>query len=215
MRNAYANRVNYVVDLANKTGLLVREHANQEGLGRLTKTVTFDVETLETLRSEPGPAEAKAFNLVRGLRQEVARQAEMGAVLRPLQERAEGILKDLEDRKTAGLAALDRLAALAEEKNAATAALRDSGLSPRAFGVHWALKDEEPLKAESVSTVELAREAETLLHRFPNAAASADERRRLRAALYRPLLRLGPKARSRVVESILTVLLDTDTDATP
>ena len=215
VRNAYANRVNYVVDLANKTGLLVREHANQEGLGRLTKTVTFDVETLETLRSEPGPAEAKAFNLVRGLRQEVARQAEMGAVLRPLQERAEGILKDLEDRKTAGLAALDRLAALAEEKDAATAALRDSGLSPRAFGVHWALKDEEALKAESVSTVELAREAETLLHRFPNAAVSADERRRLRAALYRPLLRLGPKARSRVVESILTVLLDTDTDATP
>ena len=215
VRNAYANRVNYVVDLANKTGLLVREHANQEGLGRLTKTVTFDVETLETLRSEPGPAEAKAFNLVRGLRQEIARQAEMGAVLRPLQERAEGILKDLEERKTAGLAALDRLAALAEEKDVATAALRDSGLSPRAFGVHWALKDEEALKAESVSTVELAREAETLLHRFPNAAASADERRRLRAVLYRPLLRLGPKARSRVVESILTVLLDTDTDATP
>ena len=212
VRNAYANRVNYVVDLANKTGLLVREHANQEGLGRLTKTVTFDVETLETLRSEPGPAEAKAFNLVRGLRQEIARQAEMGAVLRPLQERAEGILKE---RKTAGLAALDRLAALAEEKDVATAALRDSGLSPRAFGVHWALKDEEALKAESVSTVELAREAETLLHRFPNAAVSADERRRLRAALYRPLLRLGPKARSRVVESILTVLLDTDTDATP
>ena len=215
VRNVYANRVNYVVDLANKTGLLVREHANQEGLGRLTKTVTFDVETLETLRSEPGPAEAKAFNLVRGLRQEVARQAEMGAVLRPLQERAEGVLKDLEERKTAGLAALDRLAALTEEKDVATAALRDSGLSPRAFGVHWALKDEEPLKAESVSTVELAREAETLLHRFPNAAVSADERRRLRAALYRPLLRLGPKARSRVVESILTVLLDTGTDATP
>ena len=215
VRNAYANRVNYVVDLANKTGLLVREHANQEGLGRLTKTVTFDVETLETLRSEPGPAEAKAFNLVRGFRQEVARQAEMEAVLRPLQERAEDILKDLEERKTAGLAALDRLAALAEEKDAAIVALRDSGLSPRAFGVHWALKDEEALKAESVSTVELAREAETLLHRFPNAAASADERRRLRAALYRPLLRLGPKARSRVVESILTVLLDADTDATP
>ena len=215
VRNAYADRVNYVVDLANKTGLLIRDSAHQEGLGYGTKTVTFDVETLETLRSEPGPAEAKAFNLVRGLRQEVARQAEMGAVLRPLQERAEGILKDLEERKTAGLAALDRLAALAEEKDAATAALRDSGLSPRAFGVHWALKDEEPLKAESVLTVELAREAETLLHRFPNAVSSADERRRLRAALYRPLLRLGPKARSRVVESILTVLLDTDADATP
>ena len=214
VRNAYANRVNYVVDLANKTGLLVREHVNQEGLGRLTKSVTFDVETLAALRNEPGPAEAKAFNLVRGLRQEVARQAEMGAVLRPLQERAEGILEDLEERKTAGLAALDRLAVLAAEKDAAAAALRDSGLSPRAFGVHWALKDEAVLQAESVSTLNLAREAEALFGRFPNAAASADERRRLRAALYRPLLRLGPRARSRVAESMLAVLLGADTDAT-
>ena len=214
VRNAYANRVNYVVDLANKTGLLVREHANQEGLERLTKAVTFDVDTLQSLRNEPGQAEAKAFNLVRGLRQEIGHRTEMAAVLRPLRERAEGILKDLEDRKTAGLAALDRLAVLAAEKDAAAAALRDSGLSPRAFGVHWALKDEAVLQAESVSTLDLAREADALLDRFPNAAASADERRRLRAALYRPLLRLGPRARSRVVESMLAVLLDADTDAT-
>ena len=214
VRNAYADRVNYVVDLANKTDLLVREHANQEGLGRLTKAVTFDVETLQSLRNEPGQAEAKAFNLVRGLRQEIGHRTEMAAVLRPLRERAEGILKDLEDRKTAGLAALDRLAVLAAEKDAAAAALRDSGLSPRAFGVHWALKDEAVLQAESVSTLDLAREADALLDRFPNAAASADERRRLRAALYRPLLRLGPRARSRVVESMLAVLLDADTDAT-
>ena len=214
VHNAYADRVNYVVDLANKTGLLVREHVNQEGLGRLTKSVTFDVETLAALRNEPGPAEAKAFNLVRGLRQEIAHRTEMAAVLRPLQDRAEGILEDLEERKTAGLAALDRLAVLAAEKDAAAAALRDSGLSPRAFGVHWALKDEAVLQAESISTLDLAREAEALFDRFPNAAASADERRRLRAALYRPLLRLGPRARSRVVESMLAVLLGADTDAT-
>ena len=214
VRNVYANRVNYVVDLANKTNLLVRERANQEGLGRLTKAVTFDVDTLQSLRNEPGPVEAKAFNLVRGLRQELAHRTEMAAVLRPLQKRAEGILEDLEERKTAGLAALDRLAVLAAEKDAAAAALRDSGLSPRAFGVHWALKDEAVLQAESVSTLDLAREADALLDRFPNAAASADERRRLRAALYRPLLRLGPRARSRVVESMLDVLLDADPDAT-
>ena len=213
VRNAYADRVNYVVDLANKTDLLVRERANQEGLGRLTKAVTFDVDTLQSLRNEPGPVEAKAFNLVRGLRQEIAHGTEIAVVLRSLQHRAEGILEDLEERKTAGLAALDRLAVLAAEKDAAAAALRDSGLSPRAFGVHWALKDEAVLQAESVSTLDLAREADALLDRFPNAAASADERRRLRAALYRPLLRLGPRARSRVVESMLAVLLDADTDA--
>ena len=77
------------------------------------------------------------FNLVRGLRQEIEVDPEMASVLLPLKERAERILKDLEDRTTDGLAAMDRLAALAAEKAAAMKAARQSGLSPRAFGVHW------------------------------------------------------------------------------
>ena len=38
VRNAYANRVNYMADLANKTHSMVQESAVQEGLGHLTKT---------------------------------------------------------------------------------------------------------------------------------------------------------------------------------
>ena len=72
VRNAYATRVNYTIDLANKTRLMVQESAAQEGLGYGMKTVTFDVSTLEALRGESGSDEAKVFNLVRGLRQESA-----------------------------------------------------------------------------------------------------------------------------------------------
>ena len=68
--NAYAGHVRYAADLASKTRLMVQDSAVQEGLGRLTKTVTFDVGTLEALRAEPGSTEAKVFNLVRGLRNE-------------------------------------------------------------------------------------------------------------------------------------------------
>ena len=63
-----------------------------------------------------------------------------------------------------------------------------------------------------ISTLSLAREVEGLLDRFPNATVNADEQRRLRAALYRPLLRLGGDERSRVVEGILTILLNADID---
>jgi type I restriction enzyme R subunit len=49
VRNAYADRVGYVADLAYKTRRLVEESATQDALGRLTKTVTFDVKTLERL----------------------------------------------------------------------------------------------------------------------------------------------------------------------
>ncbi len=94
VRNSYANRVNYVVDLANKTRFMVQESVIQEGLGYSTKTVTFDVGTLNALQGERGSDEAKVFNLVRGLRQEVENDSEMESVLLPLKERAERILKD-------------------------------------------------------------------------------------------------------------------------
>ena len=214
VRNAYASGTNYTADLANKTRFLVQENVTQEGLGRLTKTVTFDVSTLKTLQSEPGLEEAKVFNLVRGLRQEIESNPDKESVLLPLKERAESILKELENRKTTALAAMDRLADLAAEKDAAIRAERDSGLSSRAFAVHWALKDDAKLKIAGIDTLELAQRAETLLDRFPNAAVSADEQRRLRTALYVPLLRLQRDERSRVVERILGILgASADADA--
>ncbi len=213
VRNAYADRTSYAADLAHKTRRLVQESAAQEGLGRLTKSVTFDVKTLEALRNEPGSEEAKVFNLVRGLRAEIEGDPDAAPMLQTLKDRAERILKDLEERKTTGLAAMDLLAALAAEKEAAVKAARESGLSPRAFGVHWVLKDDPSLGAAGVSTLNLAREAEALLARFPNAAVSADEKRRLRAALYRPLLRLDGDERSRVVKLVIAMLLNEGADA--
>ena len=213
VRNAYATRVNYTIDLANKTRLMVQESAAQEGLGYGTKTVTFDVSTLESLRGESGSDEAKVFNLVRGLRQEISAEPDLEPVLLPLKERAERILKDLEERKTTGLEAMDRLAAIAQDKEAALAAANDSGLSPRAFGVYWALKDDRGLKMAEVGAEDLGKQVDLLISRFPNATVNGDEQRRLRAALYQPLLGLDKDKRSRVVEDILAILLGTSADA--
>ena len=68
---------------------------------------------------------------------------------------------------------MERLAALAKEKEAATRAAKESGLLPRAFGVYWTLRDDVGLKAAGVDTMELAREVETLFTRFPNAVTNA------------------------------------------
>ncbi|MEH6787588.1 MAG: type I restriction endonuclease [Paracoccus sp. (in: a-proteobacteria)] len=213
VRNAYADRVGYLADLAYKTRRLVEESATQDGLGKLTKTVTFDVKTLEGLRGEPGSDEGKVFNLVRGLQKEIEDEADTAPVLQSLKDRAERILKDLENRNTTGLAAMDMLAALAKEKEDAIKAAKDSGLSARAFGVYWNLKENEPLRNAGISAMELARDAETEMHRFPNARVNDDERRKLRATLYRPLLGLGKEDRGRVVDLVLAILLDSDHDA--
>ena len=213
VHNAYSNRVNYAADLANKTRDMVLDRVTQEGLGYRKKTVTFDVRTLEALRGQSGLDEAKVFNLVRALRWDSENEPDLQSVLLPLKERAERILKDLEDRTTTGLAAMDLLAALAREKEEAAKAAKDSGLSPRAFGVYWSLKNDADVATAGISAMNLAREADALLRRFPNAAVNADEQRRLRAALYHPLLRLDKGARGRVVERILAIVLGADADA--
>ncbi len=212
VRNAYTTRVTYVIDLANKTRSLIQDGAIQQGLGYMTKTVTFDVNTLESLRGKSGSDEAKVFNLVRGLNREIEEDRDSASVLRPLKERAEQVLKDLEERKTTGLAAMDRLADIARKKEAAVKAAKESGLSPRAFGVYWTLKNDPDFGTTGIAAMDLAQEAEDLLTRFPNAAVNSDEQRRLRTVLYRLFLRLDKEERSRVVKLIFSILLDEGAD---
>jgi type I restriction enzyme R subunit len=208
VRNAYAEKPGFIADLAYKTRRLVEENASLGGLGRLTKSVTFDLKTLEALRGEKGSDEGKVFNLVRGLQKEIDEDPNAAPILQPLKDRADRILKDLENRNTTGMAAMDMLAALAAEKEAAAKAAKESGLTPKAFAVFWGLRDELALKAAGIAPMELAREIETLLARFPNAAVNADEQRRLRAALYRPLLDLPKDDRTRVVDAIVAIVLN-------
>jgi type I restriction enzyme R subunit len=207
VRNAYAENAGFVADLAYKTRRLIEEGAEQHGLGHLTKSVTFDVGTLRSLRGKGGSDEGKVFNLVRGLQHEIDADPATAPVLQPLKDRAERILKDMEERTTTGLAAMDQLAALAAEKEAAMTAARNSGLSVRAFAVAWVLRDDAAVRAAAVDPMTLAREAEELLERFPNALVNADEQRRLRASLYKPLLALTQDERARVVDLVVRLLL--------
>lgn len=212
VRGAYSDKpaVSVTADLAYKTRRLIEENAEQHGLGRLTKSVTFDVATLQSLRKEDGSDEGKVFNLVRGLQQEIDEDPAAAPILQPLKDRAERIIKDLEDRKTTGLAAMDELAALAAEKDAAMREARDSGLSARAFAVSWVLRDDAALKTAGIDPKALATEAEALIARFPNAAVNADEQRRLRALLYKPVFALAQDERARIVDLIVKLLLAED-----
>ena len=132
-------------------------------------------------------------------------------LLERLKDRAERILKDLEERKTNGLAAMDLLAALAAEKDAALKSAQDSGLSARAFAAAWTLRADAAMRSAGIDPMALAKEAEEQLARFPNAAVNSDEQRRFRAALYKPLLKLPQDERARVVDLVVKVLLETGT----
>ena len=211
-RAAYAPKVDYEADLAAKTRAMIQRSAVTEGLGHARRAITFDLKTVDALRGGPEPNVAKVFNLLRGMRTEIDRSPEAAAVLLPLLERAERVQRDMEARKMSSMAALDLLSALAKEKDDALAAAEESGVSPRAFGVHLALKDDPALGKAGVSTADLAKTVDDLLDRFPNARASPEENRLMRRQLYAPLLALAAGDRKRIVDRVMDLVLGTSGD---
>lgn len=208
VRNAYSTQLGYTADLAHKTRKLIEENAEHSGLEKFTKSVTFDSQTLESLkRDNEGPDEGKVFNLVRGLIREAEQQPEQAAVLQSLKERADRVLKGMMDGLISAQAAMVELERLAQEKEEAQRAARASGLSPRAFGVFWLLRNDLPLQNAGIEALAFAKEAEVLLQQHPDAAVNADEQRLLRMGLYKPLLALGPDDLKRVVERAMSALL--------
>lgn len=212
VRNAFSETGGFLGDLEYKTRRLIETTAEQEGLGRIAKVVTFDVETLEQLKSDDGPDEGKVYNLLRGLRKEMDEDPAKAVVLRALKERADQVIKNLEERKITGMAAMDEIAALVVEKEAARKEAQDSGLSDVGFAVHWQLSRDEALTSAGLDTLAVAREVETLLGKFPNWVESPDEQRRLRLNLYKPVIKLPDEQRKSAVEQIMQVLEQADTD---
>ncbi|CPZ27969.1 HsdR family type I site-specific deoxyribonuclease [Mycobacteroides abscessus] len=206
VRNAYSETGSFLGDLEYKTRRLIQGSAEQEGLGRIAKVVTFDVATLELLKSEDGPDEGKIYNLLRGLRKEIDDDPAKAVVLRALKERADQVIKNLEERKVTGMAAMDDIAALVIEKDEAQKAAEKSGLSDVAFAVHWQLSRETTLSAAGLDSLAVAREVEAVIAKFPNWVENPDEQRRLRLNLYKPVIKLPDELRKAVVEQIMQVL---------
>lgn len=208
-RNAYSTQLGFTADLANKTRKLIEQNAEHTGLERFSKTVTFDVATLEALREQSGPDEGKVVNLIRGLQKEVEDHPEQAAILRSLKERAERILKGMMDGLVSAQNAMTELERLAAEKDAAGSRARQSGLSPHAFGIFWVLRDDRALMDANIEPNEFARQIDKLLQRYPNASVNADERRLLRMGLYELLTTLTPADSKRIVDRAMSILAPT------
>ena len=206
VRANYSESGGFIGDLEHKTRELIQDGATQVGLGRFTKSVDFDVETLEQLRSEEGPDEGKVYNLLRGLRKEMEEDPAGAVVLQNIKERADRVMQNLEERKIDGIAAIVELEALALEKAEAKKRAKESGLTDLGFAVYWVISQDNGATKASFDAMAASREIEDLLGRFPSWRENADEKRRLRAGLYKPLLALGKEERAAVIERIMQVL---------
>ncbi len=184
MQAAYGKSTHFLDELAHKTALLVKENAGAHGLDRVTRSVAFDDATLAALRTKGGSDEETVINLSRSL---LPSERETAPHLVSIAERAAAVMQALDDRQASTHQALEQLAALAKERNAAEAARKESGLGSPAFSVFWELKREG---YPEVQAKDLAAEIEMAYSRFPNSGANADEERQLKAEIYKVLLRI-------------------------
>lgn len=208
VRNAYSEATTFTADLEHKTKRLIEEAVTQEGLGRFTKVATFDVPTLEALGRDDGPPEEKVYNLLRGLRKEMDDNPAAAVALQSIKEKADRVIENLEERKVNGLAALDELKAIAEEKDKLREFAKQSGLSDRAFGIYSALKADHSLRGLKVDIQRVALSIEVAVDQFPHWQQNPDERRRLRSGLYKPLLdsQVPAKSCAEIIDNVMTVL---------
>ena len=209
VRSAYSESGGFLADLEHKTRELVGETAAQDGLGRFSKVVTFDAQTLESLKRDNGPEEEKVYNLMRGLRKEIENDPSSAVILQGVMERSQRVIQLMEQRKITGLAAMDELAALAAEKAQAKKMAAESGLSAVGFSIYWVLEEDGNIASAGIDPLAAAKEIEAEIGKFPNWRQNSDEKRRLRTTLYKPLLKLETHLRAAAIERVIQILEQT------
>ena len=202
VRNAYSSPTRFYEDVAQKTEYMVREAATSYGPITTGKTVEFDLKTLTALQAKGDDDNASVINLVRSIAQEADDKANEQPVLLGIAQRAQAVLDALEQRTLNTKQALTQLETLMQEREKADAARDQLGLDPLSFSIYW-LAQGEGFKEPSLFTQEIM----TAVARFPNHAASDDERRQLMAEIYRSIMRdaTGPKM-IKVGEAVLRAL---------
>lgn len=188
-------------DLMNKTEEVVRRLVTAEGLDKILPLYKIDENTLEALKKEDGSASAKIVNLARSLATAVRRGEDEQPHLIPIGDRAEEILHLFEDRQISTAEALKELEKALNEYNAAQREIKERGFDMPTFSVYWVLN-----RAGVADAAKLAPSLSEAFSRYPNFRENPDERRDLKAEIYKLLLPHVSKAkRAEIADAVMKV----------
>jgi type I restriction enzyme R subunit len=154
-----------------------------DGLEEVLPVQEINEKTLGAFKKDGGSDNAKIVNLARSLAASVRKKQDEQPHLIPLGDRAERVLALFEDRQLGTKDALKELQKAVEEFNAAQKELKERGFDPNTFSIYWVLHRSEVDDADGLATA--INEA---FEKFPNSQVNADERRELKAEVYKLLL---------------------------
>lgn len=188
VRNAFRKKTVLYGDVARKTELLVREKAESYGLETTLSVVKIDENTLQVLKESGESDKGKVINLVNSIRKTVLEDADKNPYLKPIGDRAEAIMDAYDERQDTTEEALLKIESLIREILEAQKQKQAMGFDDTTFSFFWTMKK------EGVSQPERAAEiVRSIVDRFPHHRDNANERRQLKAELYRALLPLVGK----------------------
>jgi len=184
IRNAYGDETTYWGEVAAKTENLVRDEAAAYVV-KPNKNVSVDENFLDALESSGKSENHKIINLVRVLTAEAEEKGESEPFLIPMAERARRILNDYSNDQKQTRKALEQLEDLAKQKVEGEKERRALGLDVNVFAIFWILKQEGLPDQQA-----LAEEIDAAFAAFPNHEHLAEEKRQLKAEIYKSLLKV-------------------------
>ncbi|MCH7228972.1 type I restriction endonuclease subunit R [Haloferula sp. A504] len=183
VRNAYGDETTYWGEVAAKTENLVRDEASAYVV-RPRKTVRVDENFLAGLEESGESENHKIINLVRLLTAEAEEKGDSEPFLIPMAERARRILDEYSNDQKQTRKALKQLEELAQQKVEAEKQRQEMGLDVNVFAIFWVLKQEGLADRRG-----LAEEIDAAFAAFPNHEHLAEEKRQLKAEIYKSLLK--------------------------
>lgn len=199
VRTAFNVKGSPIKDLMNKTEELVRKRVKADGLSKVLPVQEINEKTLEALKKDDGSDNAKIVNLARSLAAAVKKNEDDQPHLIPLGDRAERVLALFEDRQLGTKGALEELQKAIEEFNAAQADQKKRGFDSNTFSIYWVLNRADVDDADG-----LAPAINDAFERYPNSRVNADERRELKAEIYKLLLpKVSKTQRAGLADQIL------------
>jgi type I restriction enzyme R subunit len=204
LRSCYEARSPVASDFLRKTAALVQEHTRATAVREPSASYAIDHHELRrlALNDADAPDVVKVFNLVKAIRQIVAKEASQQPYLIPIGERAEAIVRAFEARQLTTQETLQQLLEdpVQELEEAAQARQRTS-LSDEAFTIYWLLQRKRVKQSESV-----AREIEVSMRKYPHWRNSEQHKRELRREITKQLFQAGVHSPKQIIDQILTLL---------
>lgn len=204
LRSAFEPHIPVDKSFLRKTAEIVQQNTTTEFLQEPGATYEIGIGTLLALATEEKPDTVKVFNLLKELHRLIEAKGREQPYLIPIGERADAIRRAFEERQINSQQALQELAELVRNLEAAQEQRQESNLSPEAFAVAWWLRVQKGLDAKQAERI--ATSVEPAFKSYPHWARSEAQERELRRYLYKELIGTGVKDMVAWADEILTLL---------